>query len=141
MQSCSFNEQVLNYVLGRPDVEIADRQLVAPGGKFIPDVDAGDFAGLSVQQSELNLKQGLQTGVATLESAGKQVILMDDVPVLPVDPRAVRYNQLPVRRVLTRLLLGRPLEKMVEERAAACASKVTNPATELASLDISSLRI
>lgn len=141
-ESCRrFNEQVLNYVLGRPDIEFVflTGSWSAPGGKFIPDVDAGDFAGLSVQQSELNLKQGLQTEIATLESAGKQVILMDDVPVLPVDPmRAVRYNQLPVRRVLTRLLLGRPLED--GESGSVRRSKVTNPATELASLDISSLK-
>jgi peptidoglycan/LPS O-acetylase OafA/YrhL len=141
-ESCRrFNEKVASYILTRPDIEFVflTGSWSAPGGKFIVDGDRGDSANLSLQQSEINLRQGLQAEVATFESMGKQVILMDDVPVLPIDPmRAVRYNQLPVRRALTRLLLGRSPDK--GEDGMVQRSAVTTPAAELASMEIASLK-
>jgi peptidoglycan/LPS O-acetylase OafA/YrhL len=103
-----FNRSALKYVQARPDIQVV-LLTGAWGGVYIPDRYQMAPADQSMQQSVANLKSGLQSEIKALESAGKHVIVMDDVPGFTFDPAAsVRYEHIAARRFLNRLLLSDP---------------------------------
>jgi peptidoglycan/LPS O-acetylase OafA/YrhL len=101
-----FNRSALKYVQTRPDIQVVFLT-GSWGGVYIPDSDRATPAGQSLEQSAANLKSGLQSEIRSLETAGKQVIVMDDVPGFTFDPAAsIRYEHIAARRFLNRLLLA-----------------------------------
>jgi peptidoglycan/LPS O-acetylase OafA/YrhL len=105
--SCrSFNQTALQYVLNRPDIRVVLLTGLMAGA-YMPDSSHGGPVRPSDAESAAVLGQGFKNEIDTLESAGKRVILMEDVPGFPDDPVAgIRYQQIPLRRLLNRLLLS-----------------------------------
>jgi len=106
-----FNRSSLDYVLSRPDIRV-----VLLAGKwavdYVPDGYRGDPAKQTSQENAETLRVGLRDEIAALETAGKHVILMEDVPAFPYDPVAgVRNQRIELRRILNRLLLSQEPEQ------------------------------
>ena len=110
--SCrKFNRAALDYVLSRADI-----QVVLLAGKwavtYIPDNYEGDPSKQTAQQNAKNFRLGLRNEIAALEAAGKQVIVMEDVPAFPFDPvESVRNQQIRLRRIFNRMLLSQGPEQ------------------------------
>jgi hypothetical protein len=106
--SCrKFNGDALLYVLSRPDIRVV-ALLAGWGGRiYVPeDMNLLPSAQTS-EQNTANLKIGVESEIAALESAGKRVILIDDFPEFHFDPvESIRYRRMPLRRALNRLLLS-----------------------------------
>jgi len=73
------------------------------GERFVRDGEAA--SSVSPAASRKNLEAGLDAAVARLESAGKHVVLIKDVPLFDFDPlRRMIANFIPLRRRLSRVL-------------------------------------
>ena len=115
-ESCrQFNQTALAYVLGRADIKTV--VMIAGWGNrtYIRDGFAGNPTSQDDEQNAENLKSGIQSEIAALESHGKRVVLMDDFPELAFNPvLSVRYRELPMRRAFNRLLLSEEPEHWQE---------------------------
>jgi hypothetical protein len=105
--SCrSFNEASIEYILSRPDVRVvllAGRWSV----EYLPDSDQRDPSKQSLQQNAGYFKRGLASEISVLQDAGKQVIVLEDVPAFSFNPvDSLRNQQILDRRILDRLLLS-----------------------------------
>jgi hypothetical protein len=106
--SCrEFNRNALNYVLSRPDIQVV-ALLAGWGGRiYVSDHLSQSPSAQSTEENAANLKVGVESEIAALETAGKRVILVDDFPEFSFDPvESIRYRQMPLRRALNRLLLS-----------------------------------
>jgi len=135
-----FNRQVLATVVGRPDVGLvvlAGDRPMAPEDWFLPvDYRADPFT-TTAEQHVNYLLLGLRAEIGALESAGKQVILVDDNPSLPFNPlNHYRCLKLPVRRFLVDLL-GHPIQNA--SATSVSRSGTINLAAEKARVGILSL--
>lgn len=82
----------------------------------------------SEEVSERNLARGLHDAVAELRSAGKKVVLVQDVPVFRFDPvRRMISDSIPVRS-----FIGRHLFRPVADRSAARMDETYEAAQERA---------
>lgn len=82
----------------------------------------------SREVSERNLARGLHDAVAELRSAGKKVVLVQDVPVFRFDPvRRMISDSIPVRS-----FIGRHLFRPVSDRSAARMDETYEAAQERA---------
>ncbi|HEY0795797.1 MAG TPA: acyltransferase family protein [Acidisarcina sp.] len=106
-----FNQRAVALVASRPDVKLVfltGSWAFVEQDRFMPVGYHGSPSTISQQQSEVFLLQGITAEIRALEAAGKQVVLMDDVPSLNVNPlQRYRYMLLPFRRALANLL-GEP---------------------------------
>ena len=106
-----YNDRIFSSVAARPDVKyvaLAGDWALVDQKRFFPVGLKGSYRNVSQEQSEANLVEGLKAEVAGFEAAGKRVVLFDDVPSLTFAPAdRARYDELPVRRALTKLMLGR----------------------------------
>ena len=109
----ALNTTALNLLSQRPDVKtviLAGAWTMVNEDKFVPIDYRGDPSKLSTKESGRNLVLGLASEVHALEALGKRVIVIDDVPSLSFNPvDIVRENQLPIRRLLARLLGDSPV--------------------------------
>ena len=81
----------------------ANFNLEGVGERFVRDGEAP--ASVSPAASRENLEAGIDAAVARLESAGKHVVLIKDVPLFDFDPlRRVITNFIPLRRGLAQVL-------------------------------------
>jgi len=79
------------------------------GGRYIGAGQNGKD--VSIAQSWGHFEGGLESVVRLLQSHGKRVLLVDDVPRFSFDPLlAVRTQAIPARRVLAEFLRGPDLE-------------------------------
>jgi hypothetical protein len=77
------------------------------GFRFAP-VD-GPTSNISLETSENNLREGLTALVRHLRSAGKSVVLVEDVPILDFDPLRLEVTQeIPARLQLAKLVSTDP---------------------------------
>jgi peptidoglycan/LPS O-acetylase OafA/YrhL len=108
-----FNTRALNLILRRPDVKVvylAGSWPMVADDKFLPSGSTQNRDSISPDESQRNIEHGLENEVATLEGAGKQVILIDDWPSLPFAPLdRLKYSHLPARRLLADALSGTPI--------------------------------
>jgi peptidoglycan/LPS O-acetylase OafA/YrhL len=135
-----FNRQALATVAARPDVKLVllagDWPMVVKD-RFLPVDYRADPSTTTGEQHVTFLLQGLGAEVGALQSAGKQVILVDDIPSLPFDPlNHYRYEELPVRRLLVDLL-GHPIRNT--SATSVSRSEAINTAAEKARVGILSL--
>jgi peptidoglycan/LPS O-acetylase OafA/YrhL len=106
--SCrEFNQTALKYVLSRPDIQVV-ALLAGWGGRiYAPDHLNRSPSAQSADQNAANLKVGVKSEIAALETEGKRVVLVDDFPEFSFDPvESIRYRQMPLRRALNRLFLS-----------------------------------
>lgn len=105
-QCYRFNQSALQYVLTRPDIRVVLLTGVLAAA-YMPGSSRGDPVRPRDAMSALVLGQGFKNEIDALESVGKHVILMEDVPSFPDDPVAgIRYQQIPLRRLFNRLFLS-----------------------------------
>jgi SGNH domain (fused to AT3 domains) len=81
-----LNTRALDLILRRPDVKVvylAGSWPMVAGDKFLPSGSIQNRDSISPDDSRRNIEQGLKNEVATLEGAGKQVVLIDDWPLPP----------------------------------------------------------
>jgi hypothetical protein len=65
----------------------------------------GESGTISPEESRQNLQRGLAATVASLEAAGKQVVILKDDPQFTFDPvRRVRSYYIPLRRAIAQSL-------------------------------------
>ncbi len=108
-ESCrEFNRSALKYVTSRLDI----RTVVLVGrwrAGLVPDSFRGNPAQQTEDENAHNLKDGLSNEVASLEAAGKHVMVVEDTPEFPYDPVAdIRSRYLPWRRALNRFFRSDP---------------------------------
>jgi peptidoglycan/LPS O-acetylase OafA/YrhL len=108
-----FNREVLNYILNEPKVKVVIASAVWADplhqGQFADRyVRDGDFEqSVSVAESELALAKGLNDLIQSLQNAGKEVYLVQDVPVLNFNPvRLIEARLMRPRSMLARLVDG-----------------------------------
>jgi SGNH domain (fused to AT3 domains) len=108
-----FNTRALDLILRRPDVKVvylAGSWPRSPTFKFLPSNSTQNRDSISPDDNPRNIEQGLKNEVATLEGAGKQVVLIDDWPSLPFAPLdRLKYSYLPARRLLADALSCAPI--------------------------------
>jgi peptidoglycan/LPS O-acetylase OafA/YrhL len=98
-----YNRRALEYVVSRPDIKTVF--LTASwSGPYIPN----SLTTVSEEEKPNyynNIFLGLQEEVKALQAAGKNVVIMEDIPVLKFDPMwYARYELIPARRVINRFL-------------------------------------
>ena len=138
-ESCDrFNRQTLKFVLSRPDIQVVGL-LAGWGGRiYVPDHPDGSPEAQSAEQNDVNLKIGVRNEIAALEAAGKRVILIDDFPEFPFNPvESVRYQRMPMRRALNRLLLAD--EPQQWQTTSQDASRELLPADRVATAEFNEL--
>jgi SGNH domain (fused to AT3 domains)/Acyltransferase family len=108
-QEClDHNAKVISFLQHDPNVKF----VVLAANWEGPDLDDASYvlsdrlnSRVTVEQSHQNLLRGLAATIATLQSAGKQVILIQDVPIFTFDPmRRILSMYIPVRGYLARHL-------------------------------------
>lgn len=111
--SCrDFNRQALHYVLGRPDIHVVALLAGWGGRTYVADNRTQSPTSQSAEQNTANLKAGVKSEIDALEAGGKHVILLDDFPEFSFNPvESVRYQRMPLRRILNRLLLSEEPEQ------------------------------
>lgn len=132
-----FNQTALDYVLGRPDI----REVILVG-RWQTGLAPDGYMGAPLKQSDrpiaANLKTGLGNEIAALESGGKRVILLEDVPSFPFDPvEGVRDQYMPLRRALNRMLRSDQPEQ--GDGTSENRSVAVTPADDLASVQLALL--
>ncbi len=111
-QSCrTFNRAALDYVRSRPDI----RAVVLVGrwrASLVRDDSQAEPWKQNSFENDEDLKVGLQNEVTALTAVHKHVIVIEDVPEFPYDPvQGVRAQNIPLRRVINRLLLSHQPEQ------------------------------
>lgn len=110
-----FNQTVLDKILATPSMQTviivgywtAPIIEAAQGSRFM---QAGqDGASLTPDDNIPNFQQGIDSIVTQLSKAGKNVIVMHDIPILQMDPvRRALAPSIPLREKLANLLVSAP---------------------------------
>lgn len=127
-----FNTRALELILRRPDVNVvylAGSWPMVADDKFLPSGSTQNRDSISPNDSQRNIEQGLKNEITALETAGKQVVLIDDWPSLPFAPLdRLKYSLLPVRRLLADALSGAPIANPAA--SSLPRSEVVSPQSE-----------
>jgi hypothetical protein len=139
-----FNQSALQYVLARPDIRVVFLTSYMMGTS-IPGSFRGDPARLSDEENAVYLGQGYKSEIDALESSGKHVIVMEDVPAFTDDPVAgIRYRQIRLRRLFNRLFQSEPPELgdgTSEERSRSVGSENRLASAQLEAISAADSRI
>lgn len=112
MECSLFNEKAFEIVRNDPRIKIvwltgywsAPFVEESEGARFITD---GNTSPVTPEESSANLRLGLSSAIAELNAAGKQVMVLKDVPLLRFDPvRRLRSDFIPARGYLSRRISG-----------------------------------